>query len=85
MRLQAISQSRTTTLTGSVATLSAIVISLIPRDVWDACSEAVQTSGSPLFTSVLLVAGISLTVIGPSLAPRSQERSSEANPKTEET
>jgi len=77
MRLQQLQQSRATTLTGSLAAISGIIIALIPRNVWDACSTAVQETGSPLFTSVLLIAGISLTVIGPSLASRPQERRGE--------
>jgi hypothetical protein len=66
--IQRIQQSRVTTLTGSLATISGIVVALIPDNVWDACSAAVQETGSPLFTATLLISGLVLTVIGPSLA-----------------
>lgn len=85
MRLQALASSRKTTLTGSLATFSAILISLIPDNVWSACSAAVQETGSPVFTAILLVSGISLTVIGPSLASGPQKPSSKDSPEAEET
>lgn len=72
-KIQKLQQSRATTLTGSLATISGIVIAFIPDNVWDACSSAVQETGSPLFTGSLLILGLALTVIGPSLAkPRSE-------------
>jgi hypothetical protein len=77
MRLQQLQQSRATTLTGSLASISGIVVALIPDNVWDACSAAVQETGSPLFTGTLLIFGLALTVIGPSLATRPQGRRGE--------
>lgn len=85
MRLQQLQQSRATTLTGSLATISGIVIALIPDNVWDTCSSAVQETGSPFFTGILLISGLALTVIGPSLASRSQERRGEDSPQDEAT
>jgi hypothetical protein len=45
----------------------------------------VQETGSPVFTAILLVSGISLTVIGPSLASGPQKPSSKNSPEAEET
>jgi hypothetical protein len=61
-------QSRATTVAGGTLGFGGIVLSLIPSEVRDPCVTAVATSGSPLTTSILIIAGLLLTVVGPSVA-----------------
>lgn len=68
--LQTASTSRATTAAGIIASLSGVVLALIPKDVWDTCSTAIENSGNPLFTGGLVGIGILLTTFGPSIAKR---------------
>jgi len=63
-----LSESKSTTIAGSIASIGAVVISLIPSGVWESCSGALNETGSPIMTAALLIAGVGLTIIGPSLA-----------------
>jgi hypothetical protein len=60
-------QTRATTAVGGTLGFGGIVLSLLPADVRDPCVNAVASSGSPLTTSILIVAVLLLTVVGPSL------------------
>ena len=63
-----LSESKGTTIAGGIASIGAVIVSLIPSGVWESCSNAVNQTGSPVMTAALLIAGVGLTIIGPSLA-----------------
>lgn len=66
--LQSLAKSRKTTAAGSLSIVGAVVIGLIPHDVWKTCGESISETSNPLFVSALVILGLGLTVIGPSLA-----------------
>lgn len=72
-KLQSLANTRKTTALGTTSVLTAVIIGLIPQDTWKICSDAVSQEANPLFVSALVIVGLGLTVIGPSLAkPRSE-------------
>lgn len=62
-------EKKATTIVGSVFGFGGIVLSLLPEGVRDTCVAAISDSENPLTVAILVVAGLILTVIGPSLAP----------------
>lgn len=70
LRKPKISEKKTTTIVGIVTILTAAIPTLLPKEAWETCSEAVLSSPNPVLTGTLLVAGIGLTIYGPSIAKR---------------
>lgn len=68
MLLQSLAKSRKTTLAGSLSTLTGIVVAFIPHEVWSACSASIAESNSPVLVASLVITGLGLTIVGPSLA-----------------
>ena len=68
MLLQSLARSRKTTAAGSLSIVGAVVVGLIPDDIWKTCGESISQTSNPLFISALVIVGLGLTVIGPSLA-----------------
>ena len=66
--IKKITESKSTTIAGGIASVGAVIISLIPSNVWASCSGALNETGNPVMTASLLIAGVGLTIIGPSLA-----------------
>ena len=66
--VKAITESKATTIAGATASIGAVIVSLIPSGVWASCTGALNETGNPVMTASLLVAGVGLTIIGPSLA-----------------
>jgi len=62
-------QSKATTVVGSVFGFGGVILSLLPEGVRDTCVAAISDSDNPLTIAIMVVAGLILTVIGPSLAP----------------
>ena len=60
--------SKGTTYTGLTAVLISAFLALIPQDVQSACIDAINATDSPVLTGGLLIGGVLLTIIGPSLA-----------------
>lgn len=69
--LNNLAKSKTTTVLGGLSAFTAIVISLIPSELRATCMDAITTTENPLFTGGLLVVGLVLTLIGPSLRNQS--------------
>ena len=67
-KIQEAAQSRKTTLAGILSTTSGLVIAFIPHEVWSACSASIADSNSPALIGGLVVAGLVLTTVGPSIA-----------------
>lgn len=65
---KSVSESPLTTIAGGLTTVSGLAISLIPNHVWETCSTAIAETSNPVFTGSLVAVGLSLTLIGPSLA-----------------
>lgn len=63
-------ESRITTGLGAVLGYGGILMSILPSNVRDACVSAVSSSENPLFISIMVVAGLTFTVVGPSIASR---------------
>jgi hypothetical protein len=67
-KLQSLAKSKKTTAMGTTSVLAGLIIGLVPQDVWKTCGESVAQTSNPLFVSALVIVGLALTVIGPSLA-----------------
>lgn len=63
-QLDKVATHKLTTVSGMAIVL---ITALMPPDIRDSCYTAVVNSSSPLFTSGLLLAGLGLTVLGPSI------------------
>lgn len=68
--LDMLKDNKGTTIIGGGLSVGSIILSLLPAEVRDGCMTAVMNSENPLFSSILLVAGIILLVIGPSIMKR---------------
>lgn len=66
--LQSLAKTRKTTLAGTFSTLTGIIVAFIPQEVWSACSASIAESNSPVLVASLVVAGLGLTIVGPSIA-----------------
>lgn len=66
--IKTLSESKGTTIAGGIASIGAVIVSLVPSGVWASCTGALNETGSPIMTASLLIAGVGLTIIGPSLA-----------------
>jgi hypothetical protein len=66
--LRSLVQSKKTTAVGTTSVIAGLIIGLVPQDVWKTCGESVAQTSNPLFVSALVIVGLGLTVIGPSLA-----------------
>lgn len=65
-----VSEKKTTTVVGLITIATAVIPSLLPKETWETCSAAVLTSANPMLTGTLLVAGLGLTIYGPSIAKK---------------
>jgi hypothetical protein len=65
-----ISGNPKTTLTGASLGVSGVILALLPPAIQDACMDAITSHDNPLVIGVLVITGILLTVIGPSLAKK---------------
>jgi hypothetical protein len=74
--MKKLQDSPITTIAGAGLGAGTIVLSLLPTEVRDGCMAAVMDSNNPLVVSILLLAALLLTVIGPSLASRNKETKS---------
>jgi hypothetical protein len=63
-----LTQSRKTTVAGTSSILVGLIAGLVPDDIWKTCGESISQTSNPLFVSALVIIGLGLTVIGPSLA-----------------
>lgn len=66
--LQSLAKTRKTTLAGTFSTLTGIIVAFIPHEVWSACSASITESNSPVLVASLVIAGLGLTIVGPSIA-----------------
>jgi hypothetical protein len=63
-----ISGNPKTTLTGASLGIGGVILALLPPAIQDACMDAITSHDNPLVIGGLVITGILLTVIGPSLA-----------------
>lgn len=70
--VKSLSESKLTTAAGGITLFAGILLPLIPSEVRANCVDAVTQTENPLMMGSLVVAGIVLTSIGPSLAKRSK-------------
>lgn len=66
--MKKVSESKITTAVGGLTSVGAIIVTLIPEEVRVPCMTAVSTTENPLIVGILLILGIALTLVGPSLA-----------------
>ena len=71
------SESKGTTVTGASLGIGGVVLALLPPTIQDACMDAITSHDNPLVIGAMVISGILLTIIGPSLASRNKETKSE--------
>ncbi len=74
-------KNRAVTAAGGILGFGGVILALLPAEVRDTCMKAVMDSNNPLVTSILVIAGLILTTIGPSLA-KAKAKSNVDSPRT---
>lgn len=64
---ETVANSPLTTVAGTLTSVSAIVVALVPGHVWEVCSAEVAKTSNPVVVGSMLGVGILLNTIGPSL------------------
>lgn len=78
-----LSENPKTTITGGLLGAGGMIIALLPPAIRDACMDAILSHDNPLVIGSMVIAGIVLTVIGPSLAKNKKtDKREESNPST---
>jgi hypothetical protein len=62
-----IATNKLTSIAGAAASISAVLLALVPADVLSICGDAIAKSQNPVMVGALLGGGILLSSIGPSL------------------
>ena len=68
-----VSESKLTSIAGAAATISSLLLALVPNEVLATCQEAIAKTQNPVMIEALFGAGLLLTLIGPSLVGRSKK------------
>ena len=69
-KIQEIQRSKLTTAIGGIFSLGGILLTLIPSDVRSVCMDAVGSAENPALVGGLVVLGIVMSLIGPSLGKK---------------
>jgi hypothetical protein len=69
-KIQAVQQSPLTTVIGGIFSLGGILLTLVPSDVRSACVDSISSSENPALMGGLVVIGIVMSLIGPSLGKK---------------
>lgn len=72
---QSATQNRLTTIAGLIMMLLGGVI---PEEARDACFNAITGSDSPHTAGILMIAGVALTIFGPSIAQRTTSKQADS-------
>lgn len=65
--MQKVAESKTTTVTGGLSAVAGVILALIPAEVRGGCIDAIQGADNPMLVGGLVVVGLILTLVGPSL------------------
>lgn len=68
--IQAAQESRATTALGGLASLTGIIVALLPADVKESCFTSIQNSNNPAVVGGLIITGLVLTIVGPSFTKK---------------
>ncbi len=69
-KIKTLSEKKSTTVVGGMASVAGILVALIPSDVKASCFDSIHSSDNPALVGGLLSLGLALTFIGPSLAKK---------------
>lgn len=64
---EALATNKLTSVAGAAASISAVLLALVPAEVLKTCGDAIANSQNPVMIGALFGGGILLSSIGPSL------------------